>query len=165
MRTPGTAAHLFLLAAFLPAGSLAAQAPSANEVTLFAESFAGGVQYLRHLGGPWRLGVQVGAGPTEGVTVSEEPGDNARTWATGYPTVGFRSPGGVELLLSPIGVAVISGSDFATVYPSGQLQLGLASGRFRVGSVLRVVRIAGGYGSGTYWTQWVPLRLGIALGR
>lgn len=165
MRIPMPATRLLLLAALLPAGSLIAQAPRANEVTLFAESFAGGVQYLRHLGGPWRLGVQVAAGPTEGVAVSDEPGDDARTWATGYLTLGFRSPGGLELLLSPIGAAAISGSDFATAYPSGQAQLGLATGRWRIGSVLRVVRIAGGYGSGTYWTEWVPLRVGIALGR
>jgi hypothetical protein len=157
---------LLLCAAGTAAG---AQSPtgtkgSPNEVTLFAESFAGGVQYLRVVGGPWRLGVQLAAGPSEGVLLSEEGFEELRSWATGYLAIGYRAANGFEAVVSPIGVAVLSGSDFAAAYPSGQLLLGLGTGRLRIGSVLRVVRIAGGNGSGDYRTEWIPIRVGITLG-
>lgn len=162
----------FALLAFLviPPATLWAQGPEAgvvrpNEVTLFAEPAAGGAQYLYYLGQGWRGGVTVTAGPTYGVRVSKELSGDIRNWGSAYATIGFRTRGGIEANISPIGVAAIIGNDFGTVYPSGQGYLGVARGRLRAGSVLRVIRIAGGNGSGEYWTQWVPLRVGIVLGR
>ncbi len=141
-----------------------APAPVRNEVTLFGESLAGGVQYLRYLGQGWRAGVTAVVGPTYGVRVSKDISDDIRNWGSAYATIGFRTRHGIEADLSPIGVAAIIGNDFGTVYPSGQAYLGIVRGKLRAGSVLRVIRIAGGNGSGDYWTQWVPLRIGLTLG-
>lgn len=136
-----------------------------DEVALFAEPAAGGMQYLHYLGQGWRGGVTVTAGPTYGVRVSKELNSDIRNWGSAYATIGFRTRHGIEANVSPIGAAAIVGDDFGTVYPSAQAHLGLVRDRLRIGSVLRVIRIAGGNGSGTYWTQWVPLRIGVALGR
>lgn len=158
-----------LLLLFAAGTAVGAQSPtgttgSPNEVSLFAESFAGGVQYLRRAGGALRVGLQLAAGPSEGVLLSEESSEELRSWATGYLAIGYRASNGFEAVVSPIGVAVVSGGDFAAAYPSGQLLLGVATGRLRLGSVLRVVRIAGANGGGDYRTEWIPLRVGITLG-
>jgi hypothetical protein len=59
-------------------------------------------------------------------------------------------------------VAVI-GSDFGVVFPSAQLELSRGVGRFRVGTVLRTIRVAEANDRATWWTEWLPLRLSVAL--
>jgi len=135
-----------------------------NEWSVFGESWAGGVQYLRLLGGPWRAGAAVGAGPFGGVTLARGTSGLLREWATAYMAISVRSDTGAEVIVSPIGAALAVGDDFGAIYPTAQVQLGLAKSRLRISSVVRAIRIAGGNRSGTYWSQWIPLRIGYALG-
>ena len=39
----------------------------------------------------------------------------------------------------------------------------IGRGRLLAGSLVRVIRIAAPNGTGTYWTQWVPLRVACAI--
>jgi len=87
-----------------------------------------------------------------------------REWATAYAAISVRSAAGAEVIVSPIGAALAVGDDFGAIYPTAQVQLGIARRRFRISSVVRVIRIAGADGSGTYWSQWIPVRIGYALG-
>lgn len=139
--------------------------PPRHEWTVSAEPWAAGVQYLYQLGGPVRAGLAVTAGPFGGVTLARGTTGELREWATAYLAVGLRSTAGVEAILNPIGLAVVVGNDFGTVYPSAQGQLGIARRRLRLGSIVRVIRIAGGHGTGLYRWQWIPLRIGYAWGR
>jgi hypothetical protein len=67
----------------------------------------------------------------------------------------------VELILSPIGAALALGDDFSSVYPSAQFGGQTGGQRWVLGTDLRVMRIAGPNGTGHYWIQWVPVRVGI----
>lgn len=142
-------------------GRLPAQ--SSHTVTLFAEPIAGGVEYLRSAGGAWHLGAGVGVGPSEGLDLGAAPFFDADPWATGYLTLAVRSARGMELALSPVGAIVIVASDFGVVYPSVQAHLSVGVGRFRLGTIVRTIRLAGPNGGSDWWTQWLPLRVGIRL--
>jgi hypothetical protein len=88
---------------------------------------------------------------------------STRNWATAYATFGYRT-GGFQLLVSPIGAALAVGNDFVAVYPSGQAGIELARRRFRFGSFVRIIRIPeAGDEEPTYWTEWLPVRLGYTL--
>lgn len=153
--------------ALLPIALLCATVPAAGQrpVTVVVEPIAAGVEILGRVGATTRLGLTATAGPSETVNVGADLARDYRTVVNGYATIGVRLGAGVEALLSPIGVAVVTGDDFAAAYPSAQAALAVAAGRIRVGTALRVVRIAGGNGTGDDWWQWVPLRIGVPLGR
>ena len=163
---------IWLLTTVLSAHVLAGQnaslappgAPVRGEWSVFGESWAGGIQYLRLLGGPWRAGAALGAGPFGGVTLARGTSGPLREWATAYVAISVRSAMGAEVIVSPIGAALAVGDDFGAIYPTAQVQLGIARRRFRISSVVRVIRVAGGDGSGTYWSQWIPVRIGYAFG-
>lgn len=133
-------------------------------VTLVAEPIAAGVEVLGRVGGTTRLGLTATAGPSETVHLGTALGRDYRTVVNGYATVGLRVATNVEALVSPIGVAVVTGDDYAAAYPSAQAALAIAAGTLRLGSGIRVVRIAGSKGRGDYWWQWVPVRVGVPLG-
>lgn len=133
-----------------------------NEMTVTAEPLAAGIQYL-HAWGSFRLGIGVTAGPAYGVVVRRGEFGRLREWATAYPVLGFRVSRNLEMALSPIGAALLGGDDFGAVYPSAQGGVVLGLDPIRVGSWVRVVRIAGGNGTGNYRVVWTPIRLGYAL--
>ncbi|HET9515960.1 MAG TPA: hypothetical protein VFO95_18650, partial [Gemmatimonadales bacterium] len=160
---------LLLLALVLGpgAGGLVAQEAAApasrpNEVTVTAEPLAGGIQYL-HGFGSFRLGLGLTAGPAYGVVLRRGEFGRLREWATAYPVLGVRVAPNLEAALSPIGAALLGGDDFGAVYPSAQGGVVLGLGSVRVGSWIRVVRIAGGEGTGIYRVVWTPVRLGYAM--
>ena len=167
----GVARALVLLsfACLAGASGLGAQAPPGesravrpNEVTVTAEPVAAGIQYLRSEGS-FRLGIGVTAGPAYGVVLRRGGFGQLREWATAYPVLGLRVSPNLEFLLSPIGAALLGGDDFGAVYPSAQGGVVLGMGSVRAGSWVRVVRIAGGSGTGIYRLVWTPIRLGYAL--
>ena len=156
-----------LLLLSLGATGLAAQAtavpgPRPNELTVTAEPLAAGVQYLRTAGSV-QLGIGLVAGPAYGVVLRRGDFGRLREWATAYPVLGVRVSPGVRVALSPIGAALLGGDDFGAVYPSAQGGVVLGSGAIRAGSWVRVVRIAGGGGTGIYRGVWTPIRLGYAM--
>ena len=160
-------AAVLLTLACLPAGTgLGAQATASaarpNEVTVTAEPLAAGVQYLRSEGN-FRLGIGLTAGPVYGVVLGGPEFGRLREWATGYPVLGLRVSPNLEVVISPIGAALLGGDDFGAVYPSAQGGVVLGRGSIRVGSWVRVVRIAGGNGTGAYRVVWTPVRLGYAI--
>lgn len=165
----GVVRALLLLALVLGpgAGGLVAQEAAApasrpNEVTVTAEPLAGGIQYL-HGFGSFRLGLGLTAGPAYGVVLRRGEFGRLREWATAYPVLGVRVAPNLEAALSPIGAALLGGDDFGAVYPSAQGGVVLGLGSVRVGSWIRVVRIAGGEGTGIYRVVWTPVRLGYAM--
>jgi hypothetical protein len=85
--------------------------------------------------------------------------DDVRSWAGAWAVLGYRVKNGIRIHVAPVGAALAVGNDFSAVYPSGQAGLDIGPGRIRVGSALRVIRVAGPNGTGTWWTQWVPVRL------
>ena len=151
-----------LVAALLTAPAVAS---GQGVVTLVAEPIAAGVEVLGRVGSATRLGLTLTAGPSETANLGEYLGRDYRTVLNGYVTLGLRLAPTVEALVSPIGAAVVTGDDFAAVYPSAQGVLAVAAGPVRLGSGIRVVRIAAGSGRGDYWWQWIPLRIGVPLGR
>jgi hypothetical protein len=164
----GAVRALLLLALVCGPGAtgLAAQsqsaAPRPNEVTLTAEPLAAGIQYLR-ASGRFRLGLGLTAGPVYGVVLGGPEFGRLREWATGYPVLGLRVTPKLEVAISPIGAALLGGDDFGAVYPSAQGGVVLGLGSIRVGSWVRVVRIAGGNGTGAYRVVWTPIRAGYAI--
>lgn len=160
---PSTCRRVILLCLLAISLASTAAAQSRNEVSLFAEPVAGGIQYARGVGGAVRLGAAVGVGPSEGVDIKGLPFRDVDPWATGYLNLGVRARSGVEVSLSPVGAVVVIGDDFGVVYPSAQAQFSAPFGRFRVGTIVRTIRVAGANGSADWWTQWIPLRLGFTL--
>jgi len=153
---------LSLGATGLSAQASAVPASRPDELTVTAEPLAAGIQYLR-AAGSFRLGIGVTAGPVYGVVLGGPEFGRLREWATAYPVVGLRVSPSLTVALSPIGAALLGGDDFGAVYPSAQGGLVLGSGSIRVGSWVRVVRIAGGDGTGSYRVAWTPIRLGYAM--
>jgi GNAT superfamily N-acetyltransferase len=153
---------LSLGATGLTAQATAVPASRPNELTVTAEPLAAGIQYLR-AAGSFRLGLGVTAGPMYGVVLGGPEFGRLREWVTAYPVAGLRVSPSLTVALSPIGAALLSGDDFGAVYPSAQGGLELGSGSIRAGSWVRVVRIAGGDGTGSYRVVWTPIRLGYAM--
>jgi hypothetical protein len=155
------------LAALLAVSPAPAQTVAQNsvrhDVALLAEPLAAGVQYVIHSGGGLRFGAALVAGPQFGVDVANSRSD-IRAWASVNPVLGYRFSNGAEFFISPIGASAIIGNDFGAIYPSGQAGAEFGVGPLRFASLIRTIRIAGGNGTGTYWTQWLPLRVGIPFG-
>ena len=160
----GRSAWAVLLLSLGGAGGLHAQThpPPASELTLTVELAAAGARYMAGRGA-WRLGAGVSAGSRHGLELMGDGAGDVRLVAAAYPVVSRSLGTGMRLLMSPLGAALISGNDFLGVYPSAQAGVEIVRGRLRLGSVARVVRIAGTEGSGDYLVTWSPLRLGVAL--
>lgn len=131
---------------------------------LHVEPLAVGLQYGWAVGGGWRIGPQIIVGPFEGVVLHRTLRDQAKEWASTY--VSAKCPLGprAEVAVAPIGATLVVGNDFRAVYPTAQVGLDYRAGRVFIGSDLRVIRIAGPNGTGDYWTHWIPVRIGLALG-
>lgn len=155
------------LAALFSAATVAGQTAGAGrsagtQVAILAEPLAAGLE-VAWAGTRVRAGVALMAGPQFGVDVADADAD-VRSWANAQLMLGYRPAHTFELYLSPIGAALVIGDDFAAVYPSAQAGVEFGAGRIRFGSLFRVIRIAGGNGTGTYWTQWIPLRVAYSIG-
>ncbi|MGD8279067.1 MAG: hypothetical protein PVH00_13610 [Gemmatimonadota bacterium] len=157
---------IFSFVSVAAAGPLAAQAPQRgagrNELTLTAEPVAGGVRYLRGDAAGFRFGAGLTIGPLHGVTIADADTGELDEWATLHALVGFGWMGGFRLTTGP-GASLAIGDDFSALYPSGQLSFEWATGRFRLGTVVKAMRIAGSYGTGDYWLRWIPVRIGVAF--
>jgi hypothetical protein len=151
---------LILAATARPAGGQAAPSSGANELSLHAEPLAAGGRYSRALGTRWRIGPSLTIGPFEGVTLRRGQSGRLKEWATTYATVSFSPAAMIDLVASPIGAALALGDDFSSVYPSAQFGVQVGE-RWVFGTDLRVIRIAGPAGSGLYWVQWIPARVGV----
>jgi hypothetical protein len=146
----------------LPAASRAQDGPERlNELAVTVEPIAGGAQYLHSFGSRVQFGAVLTLGPVYGVWFSPS---EIRDWGAAYPVLAVRVSPALRVLLSPIGGAISLGNDFGTVYPSAQGGLEVTTGPIRIGSLVRVIRIAGGNGSGTYRTRWIPIRASYAFG-
>jgi hypothetical protein len=132
-----------------------------NELTVHAEPLAAGARYAFAAGTRWRIGPSLTIGPFKGVTLRRGQSGELREWATTYATVSFSPHDRVDLILSPIGAALAIGDDFSSVYPSAQLGVQTGGRRWVLGTDFRVMRIAGPNGTGDYWLQWVPVRIGL----
>lgn len=153
---------LSLGATGLTAQGTAVPASRPSELTVTAEPVAAGIQYLRG-SGSFRVGIGLTAGPVYGVVLGGPEFGRLREWATAYPVVELRVSPSLAVALSPIGAALLGGDDFGAVYPSAQGGVLMGLGSIRVGSWVRVVRIAGGDGTGSYRVVWTPIRLGYAM--
>ena len=147
-----------LLLAFMCAAEAGAQ-----EITLTAEPLAGGVQILTKKGS-WRFGASMTAGPLVGVELTDTDVSDATNAATAFAAVVYRASK-LQVVLNPIGAALVVGNDFSAVYPAAQVGVDVLLGRFTIGSALRAIRIAGPNGGAEYWTHWIPVRAGYRLGR
>ena len=135
-------------------------------VVLHIEPFALGVRCALSGGAHWGIGPQLIVGPVQGVTVgSRQDSGDLKVWASAYLSVTGAIGSRLKLVVAPLGAAAVVGNDFAVIYPAGQLGIDYRVDRLLVGSDLRVTRIAGSNGSGDYWVQWIPLRVGITLGK
>jgi hypothetical protein len=132
-----------------------------NEIAITAEPIAGGLRYLRGDPSGVRFGAGLTVGPLQGVTIAEAETGDLDEWATLHVLAGF-GRGRLRATAGP-GVALAIGDDFGALYPSGRLSLEWAAGRLRLGTVVKVLRIAGAYGRGDYWLRWIPVRVGIAF--
>ena len=135
---------------------------SAQEVTVTAEPFAVGVQ-LASKGSPWRIGASMTAGPLVGVEFNDTDVTDAKNAATAFAAIIYR-PSKLQIVVNPIGAALIVGNDFSSVYPAAQLGADAVLGRWTVGTAVRTIRIAGPNGGADYWTHWIPVRVGLVLG-
>jgi len=138
-------------------------APRSIEVQLFVEPVRAGAQVLLGRGPVWRAGLALGAGPSYAVTLRSAETRDVRSWAGAWAVVSARARNGIGVSVSPIGAALVIGNDFSAVYPSGEIAIAVGQGRVRGGSLVRVIRIAGGFGTGTWWTQWVPVRVSLVF--
>jgi hypothetical protein len=154
-----------LLALLLPVAPITAQAQERHEFQLHAEPLAIGIRSATPIGKGWRVGPTLIAGPFEGVNLNESTVGDLQEILNGFLTFGYRFSPSAELVVSPIGASLGTGDDYAAVYPSAQAGLQVKVGGAWIGSDIRVIRIAMGNNQGRYWTQWIPLRVGLTLGR
>ncbi len=113
-------------------------------------------------GAAWSVGGDVSVGKHAVVDVTDA-GAGIDTYATGYLVLRWTPDAAWQVVLNPIGFAVVVGNDFGTAYPSTRLGVSRFLGRWGIGTEVRVVRIAGGGGSGDYRIQWAPVRLAVRL--
>jgi hypothetical protein len=137
-----------------------------SEFLLHLEPVAIGVHYAVAAGKGWRVGPQLIVGPFHGISVRPQATREPMNWASAFVSVRYPVGARAVLALAPLGATLVVGGDFAAVYPSGQVggDYRVGAGRVRIGSDLRVIRIAGPNDTGDYWMQWVPLRIGVVLG-
>lgn len=159
-------ALLIAASAALAAAPLSAQAgrarPGQNEFIITAEPLAAGARYLRGHPEGLRFGAGLTIGPIQGLTIQDADTGELDEWAGLHVLLGLRPVRGIRFLFGP-GGALAVGDDFGALYPSGMAIMETAIGRFRLGTAVRAMRIAGSNGSGNYWIRWVPVRLGLAL--
>ena len=146
-------------AAAAPEG--ASQGTSAS-VEIHAEALAVGAELTLPVAAAWSVGGEVSVGKHLSVAVTDA-GAGLDTYATGYLALRWTPDAAWQVVLSPIGFAVVVGNDFGTAYPSARLGMSRFLGHWGIGTEVRVVRIAGGGGSGDYWIQWAPVRLAVRL--
>jgi len=163
MKNEPSRAFIFAtLATIVPMSGAASQADAAGHVTLQAESFAVGAAFAHPVAARWWLGVEVGVGSYVAIDLTQE-GSDVDAVVTGYAVLQWRPDSHWQVTVSPAGFAGVVGNDFGAFYPSGRFGIERFQGRFGVGSAVRIVRIASGFGQGDYWWQLVPVRLGIRL--
>lgn len=133
-----------------------------TSVELHAEAVAAGAAFTWIASSAWSFGVDVSVGKHIGVDVAEVSED-LETLVSGYVAVRWTPDTAWQVMLSPIGFAGAAGNDFGTVYPSARLGISHFFSRLGAGTELRVVRLAGGNGTGEYWIEWSPLRVSIRL--
>lgn len=124
-----------------------------------------GVHYSVAVGKGWRVGPQLIVGPFHGISVHPKAPDDLKEWVSAYVAVRYPLGRRAVIAFAPVGASVVVGGDFAAVYPSAQLGGDYRAGRVLIGSDVRVIRIAGPNDTGDYWIQWIPLRIGLVLGR
>src|SRR5690606_34347591 len=129
-------------------------------VELHVEALAGGATVTLPAGSEWSVGLDLSGGTHLGLDLLEVD-DELDLVAVLYPVVSWRPDPGLQVSISPIGLAGVIGNDFGAIYPSGRLGVGYFRGRYGVGTEFRVVRIAGSFGTGDYWLRWSPVRLSI----
>jgi hypothetical protein len=111
-----------------------------------------------------QVGAMVGLGPSLAVAVTEhdyyETEDLLEPFYAGVALAcRFAGPVGVELC--PLRAALVVGNDWSSVYPGAHFKVFAAWSGVRVSSQLKLVRIAGGDGTGYYVTTWVPLLVAL----
>lgn len=160
MRTQLSLCLIASLLLFSASESFAQQ--TAGIVELHAEALAGGVSVTLPAESTWSVGVDISLGKHLGLDLLDVD-DQLNLIGVGYPVVTFRPDARWQVSLAPIGFAGVVGNDFATFYPSGRLGIGHFWDRLGVGTEFRVVRIAGGFGTGTYWLHWSLVRVSFRL--
>lgn len=133
-----------------------------SPVELHVEALAGGVTVTFPTGSEWSVGIDLSAGNHLGVDLLEGDED-VDIIGAGYPVVTWRPDPHWQLSLGPIGFGAVLGKDFAAFYPSARLGAGYFFGDIGVGTEFRLVRIAGGHGTGEYWLHWSPVRVSLRL--
>ncbi len=150
---------LFLLSVVSAAPECVSQV-SPGFVEVHVEAVAVGAALVVPVGGAWSVGGDVSVGKHAVVNVTDA-GAGIDTYATGYLGLRWTPDAAWQLALSPLGAAVVVGNDFGTAYPSARLGISRFWRRVGIGTEVRLVRIAGGGGSGDYWVQWVPVRVAV----
>lgn len=145
---------------------LAAPASKAQEdvgiVELHAEALAAGATLTLPAGSEWSVGIEISGGNYLGLDLLQVD-DELTLVGVGYPVLSWRPDARWQVSLGPIGFAAVIGNDFGAFYPSGRLGVGYFPGRLGIGTELRMVRIAGGFGTGEYWLHWSPVRLSFRI--
>lgn len=162
---------LGLLWLLLGASAAAQEAPTAQEpawedhrFVLEATALSISPQVYARIAKRVQVGAMVGLGPSLAVAVTErdyyETEDLLEPFYAGVAVAcRFAGPVGVELC--PLRAALIVGNDWGSVYPGAHLKVFAAWSGVRVSSQLKLVRIAGGDGTGYYVTTWVPLLVAL----
>jgi hypothetical protein len=113
-----------------------------------------------------RVGPFACVGPTIGVAVLERnliEREDLTEYANAGLAVSFSLASHFGLELSPLRLAVVVGSDWGQVYPSGHVKLWMSYGRVRFASQLTAIRIAGGHGTGKYPVFWIPVLVAFSF--
>ncbi len=145
---------------------LSASASKAQEdvglIELHVEALAGGVTVTLPAASEWSVGVDLSVGKHLGADLIEVD-DELDLVGGGYAVVSWRPTSSLQVSLGPIGLAGVIGNDFGAIYPSARLGVGHFWERVGIGTEFRLVRIAGGFGTGNYWVHWSPVRLSLRL--
>ncbi len=156
-------ASLLTLALAAPASAQRRPLDRPNHFVVQGAPLTLGFSYARSVTRAWQLGLVVTGGKHLGVTISTEGSDDLDVWVSAYLEVAVRPVPAVALVARPIGVVGLTGGDFGAAYPSAGVGLEYHIARFRLGSDVQVVRIAGPNGTGEYWVRWLPGRLSLRL--
>ena len=131
-------------------------------VELHAEALAGGATVAFPAASEFSFGIDLSIGKHIGPDLTDV-GEDVDIYGVSYAVVCWRPDRNLQFSLSPIGIAGIIGNDFGAFYPSARLGVGYFLDRWGVGTEFRMVRIAGGHGTGKYWLHWSPLRVSLRL--
>jgi hypothetical protein len=135
-----------------------------NQLMLQANPFAGYAGYARRLSGRWYAGAGVGGGPSTLVQVSGAGlYDDEREGGHAGVFIGYAPSPYLQLEVCPLRLSLLLGNDYGAVYPSAEMGVMAGTRRFKAGSRLVVVRVAGPNGTGDYPLFWIPLNLRYTL--